>query len=822
MQSMWSPSTLEPLVLGSHDGFFETDVNLDANGCFSPAVKSGATTFTRIGTRFRASIKRSKSLTRRSGEVHSRRSVVEPRAKSSAATEADEETKRSRRRSALTTQKSFHHSLDSLDATTSFGDPNTTVNLALNPPPRVDTLHSSISPSEHCFYIAFANAGGLYFSAPSSDAKEVWIERIDRQIGEAKREHISPQKGLNPQDVRHIYHYSLRLANAKGMKDGGKSKGYYFCDFEVNNRLYSRTASNALENDAVTWNDQFQVAVPYMKSVTIKLFRDGHAPSPRQRSKSGDIHQAVPLGKVVIDVRSGMTSGEEKTEWTAMEGTGLSILTTTLYYHLVVLPLEFYGKLVELVVNNPRLVCDVFEPHMKPHSKEHFAYSMMKILGAAGKASDFVAEVVVEEVKGLDSVSMIFRGNTFASKLMECHMRIVLSDYLRVALREAMIDIYGFDCDVEVDPSKLPPNFPNSSLLNNQANLIIMVEKIWCRLNSTSADFPRELSATLYKIRILLNALMNQDVSRRLVAGSVFLRLICPAMIHPNTFNVTHARRTSKVERRLILVVKVLQNMASLTKSKSREAFLHFTNDFISRERARVEAYLDRVCSLPDAAPSESRLSPDISSVASVSAGPAETPKLPRLPPPQGLDCLPFAKPDIGKDIAFLHEVLKRHITDIPESAQAAEQGKLMQEVNRITSVSDRVAQNFSWAAYSKHGKQESSSSLKAGSAAQQQQQQHLDADTDIRPTPVSGGSNRHDSREQLPHKRLSSNEEPCTDTLLAKSFVGAVPPAEPQQPQQQQAKGTSGTQWQYSPHYQQRYPHLHPQQQQQQQQQQQ
>lgn len=56
-------------------------------------------------------------------------------------------------------------------------------------------------------------------------------------------------------------------------------------------------------------------------------------------------------------------------------------------------------------------------------------------------------------------------------------------------------------------------------------------------------------------------------------------------------------------------------------------------------------------------------------------------------------------------------------------------------------------------------------------SAAQIVKASSMDNLASIRPMPVSGDSDRRISQEQLPHRRLSSNEEPDVRALLDKSL---------------------------------------------------
>lgn len=58
-------------------------------------------------------------------------------------------------------------------------------------------------------------------------------------------------------------------------------------------------------------------------------------------------------------------------------------------------------------------------------AKEDLANAMISILHKQGRSAQFLTDIVVNEVQELDNDTMAFRGNSLATKAMECFLKLV-------------------------------------------------------------------------------------------------------------------------------------------------------------------------------------------------------------------------------------------------------------------------------------------------------------------------------------------------------------------------------------------------------------
>jgi len=83
----------------------------------------------------------------------------------------------------------------------------------------------------------------------------------------------------------------------------------------------------------------------------------------------------------------------------------------------------------------------------------------------------------------------------------------------------------------------------------------------------------------------------------RVVGGFYFLRFLCPALVSPEGFGIISSSPSSKSRRSLILVSKVLQNLANDVEFGEKENYMIQMNPFISSNQATMWKFLECLAS---------------------------------------------------------------------------------------------------------------------------------------------------------------------------------------------------------------------------------
>jgi len=107
----------------------------------------------------------------------------------------------------------------------------------------------------------------------------------------------------------------------------------------------------------------------------------------------------------------------------------------------------------------------------------------------------------------------------------------------------------------------------------------------------------------------------REDISDNLISASIFLRFLCPAILSPSLFGITHGKLqkqkftynfslflndiseypNEKTARNLTLVAKTLQTLANFTRFQGKENFMEFLNDFVEREAPAMKNFLRHI-----------------------------------------------------------------------------------------------------------------------------------------------------------------------------------------------------------------------------------
>lgn len=102
------------------------------------------------------------------------------------------------------------------------------------------------------------------------------------------------------------------------------------------------------------------------------------------------------------------------------------------------------------------------------------------------------------------------------------------------------------------------------------------------------------------EVRIIANTIYLQSENlklntRVLLGGYVFLRFFNPCIATPEIFNIINPKiKTKKGQRTLLLITKLLQNIANQVsfKSEHKEPFMAVFNDYVNSKFEDMTKYL--------------------------------------------------------------------------------------------------------------------------------------------------------------------------------------------------------------------------------------
>jgi len=252
---------------------------------------------------------------------------------------------------------------------------------------------------------------------------------------------------------------------------------------------------------------------------------------------------------------------------------------------------------------------------------DKFTGAMVYVNATNGHCIDLLMMLVDQEVESVPNSTQLFRGNSLASKAFRAYSRMVGLDYLWMTLARFIHELNHLanakegkkDADqdtnangetsvlsteFEVDPTKLAAGADEESqsyALSQRARQLVL-----CIINSTQY-LPPDLRAFAVKLSTRVTQRFP-EAEHIAIGGTFFLRFICPAIIAPHSYGLlmTSDRKnpvvpSDRLQRQLILLGKVLQNLANGVLFGKKEPFMIGMNDFISSNLEQVNDWMEKI-----------------------------------------------------------------------------------------------------------------------------------------------------------------------------------------------------------------------------------
>eukprot|EP00727_Mastigamoeba_balamuthi_P013215 m51a1_g8516 putative gtpase-activator protein for ras family gtpase (1931) ;mRNA; r:92824-99197 len=233
----------------------------------------------------------------------------------------------------------------------------------------------------------------------------------------------------------------------------------------------------------------------------------------------------------------------------------------------------------------------------------------------------------IAEAEAADDPSVLFRANSLATKAFKFYSKMVGLPYLfqtvavllqtilrdladaqeEQRLRESTAAAQGreketssvklFTQQIELDPEKAEADSDENV---NVYSLQLMCQKFLVQITRSDRNCPRELRRVCAHLRSEIGRRFPAYVARG-VGAFMFLRFYNTAITVPESYGLMPQPPTAAARRTLILISKVLQNLANGVKFGDKERFMAKLNTFMGMNQQPVARFLDRLCDAPPA-----------------------------------------------------------------------------------------------------------------------------------------------------------------------------------------------------------------------------
>lgn len=167
------------------------------------------------------------------------------------------------------------------------------------------------------------------------------------------------------------------------------------------------------------------------------------------------------------------------------------------------------------------------------------------------------------------------------------------SAYLRSTLQQVLerLILSSNELDLELDPSRTSsPEQLQRNIVQLKWVTTVFIENICKSFDTVPTSF-----------RDICNIITSTVTSKfpeakfTAVGAFIFLRFFCPAIVAPDSEGLIPAIPTKEMRRGLLLIAKVIQNLANNVLFGAKEPYMYPLNDFLTTNIVRITKFLREI-----------------------------------------------------------------------------------------------------------------------------------------------------------------------------------------------------------------------------------
>ncbi|KAL6046727.1 GTPase-activator protein for Ras-like GTPases [Balamuthia mandrillaris] len=255
-----------------------------------------------------------------------------------------------------------------------------------------------------------------------------------------------------------------------------------------------------------------------------------------------------------------------------------------------------YLELENLLIESYGLFSVLYEC-IKVDDHATWSKALMNIFEGRNREARLVIWALRKEVAitNIAEERTLFRQSGLATYLFSLECKRRGANYLRATLRPFIQRICEDNVDMEVDPMRVSKG---EDLKRNQKRLGEAAQEVLNILYDSTDTFPSSLKFTFLEAQHEV-AQRFPNMCNTVVSNFYFLRFIAPALVSPTAFGLLSENPSPRAFRSLMLISKVISNVAYNVAFGEKEAYMAVMNSFIEENQPRMQRFLQTLVHVP-------------------------------------------------------------------------------------------------------------------------------------------------------------------------------------------------------------------------------
>ncbi|CAK7264908.1 Ras GTPase activating protein ira2 [Sporothrix epigloea] len=257
-----------------------------------------------------------------------------------------------------------------------------------------------------------------------------------------------------------------------------------------------------------------------------------------------------------------------------------------------------YEELVDILTSDTSLAAAMAA--VCPSTEvDELTISLLNAFESRGQGYELLEALIKLEIDETENESELLRRTCVATKMLSVYAKWKGAAYLKATLQKVVerLMMTSKDLDFELDPARAKSQ---DELKMNAVQLQIVAKVFIDDIISSSSKIPTAFRRICNIISTAVTVRFP-EAKYTAVGAFIFLRFFCPAIVAPEVEGLVTTPPSKEMRRGLLLIAKIIQNLANNVLFGAKEPYMFPLNEFLSYNIYDVTTFLREISAAPEA-----------------------------------------------------------------------------------------------------------------------------------------------------------------------------------------------------------------------------